>query len=133
MKTQTRYERTIRDADTNLVVHVKPQDIKGAVCRDHQKCVIARAIMRQRKSTARWVDVGNSVVLVGTGKKSGLRFLLNGQAKEQVRFFDENDGRFAPCSVELRAPVRAEKIGAREGTRRGSNKRRSRSRQQPTR
>lgn len=115
-KTQTRYGRRIRDAKSDSVIHVKGLDINGAECRDHQKCVVARAIMRQRKKTATWVDVGNHVVLIGTGKKTGLRYTLDSRAKEQIRFFDENDGRFAPCSVRLSAPKTSKRpLGARAG------------------
>jgi len=131
MKTITKYQRTIRDATRDVKIHVRVDDIKGAVCRDHQKCVVAKAIMRQRKHTAKWVDVGNSVVLLGTGKKTGLRYFLNGEARSQVRFFDENDGRFAPCSILLKAPVKR-KLGDRKGEPPGK-KQRSTTRQLPTR
>lgn len=116
--TITRHNKTIRDSAVDLVVHVKPQDIRGAECRHHQKCVIARAIMRQRKSTAKWVDVGNSIVLIGTGKNTGRRYKLSKQAAEQIKFFDENDGRFAPCTVQLVAPKNhgdGRTLGARNG------------------
>lgn len=128
----TRYNKVIKDGTDNLVIRVKPEDIQGAVCRDHQKCVIARAIMRQRASTAKWVDVGASVVLVGTGKNTGRRYFLNQQAREQVRFFDLNDGRAAPCNVGLDAPKRR-KLGERTGQPSGSRIRRPGKRQQPTR
>jgi hypothetical protein len=114
--TVTRYDRTIRDSDHGLVIHVKEQDIRGAVCRDHQKCVVARAIMRQQRSTTKWVDVGNAVVLIGSSPSTGRRYLLSSQAKKQIRFFDQNDGRFAPCKVELIAPSSGRrKLGARIG------------------
>lgn len=103
-QTQTRYNKRIKDAKQDLTIHVKAQDIGGAICRDHQKCVVARAIMRQRGLTTHWVDVGNTVVLIGTGKNTGRRYSVRGRAKEQIRFFDENDGRFAPCDVVLSAP-----------------------------
>lgn len=138
MKTQTRYNKRIKDAKSDVVIHVKPQDIKGAICRDHQKCVVAKAIMRQRKATTHWVDVGNAVVLIGTGMNTGRRYLLKGRAKEQIRFFDENDGRFAPCSVELMAPRHgtghlARRLGSRKGEASGGGHRRGPNKNKPTR
>lgn len=138
MKTQTRYNKIIKDAKQDVVIHVKPQDIKGAKCRDHQKCVVAKAIMRQQRSSTKWVDVGNSVVLVGTGKNTGRRYLLRRRAQEQVRFFDENDGRFAPCSVELIAPRTgtgqlARKLGSRVGEANIGGNTRGPNKRQPTR
>src|SRR5690349_11953607 len=132
-KTLTRYGKRISDAKGDITIRVKAADIKGAVCRDHQKCVIARAILRQRASTAKWVDVGNAVVLIGTGEKTGKRYRLSGQAKEQVRFFDTHDGRFAPCTVTLSAPGTHRPIGARKGKRDSGSNKRSGKRTQPTR
>lgn len=138
MDATKRFGCRIVDAEDELKIHVKPEDIKGAVCRDHQKCAIARAIMRQKSSTAKWVDVGAAVVLVGTGAKRAKRYLLNGQAKEQVRYFDTHDGRFAPCVVELKCPTTGNrKLGERSGVKQGtpSSKRTKKAarRQQPTR
>lgn len=133
MKTITRYSRRIKDATDDLVIRVKPEDIGGAICRDHQKCVVAKAIMRQRKSTAKWVDVGNCVVIVGTSKSTGLRYVLSGQAKQQVRFFDDNDGRFAPCAVHLAAPKEGKRqLGERKGGKPGGRNSKAK-RRRPTR
>jgi hypothetical protein len=130
MNAISRFDKQITDATDKIVIRVTPQDIKGAVCRDHQRCVIARAILRQRSSTAKWVDVGNVVVLIGTGKKTGKRYFLGNQAKKQVKFFDLNDGRAAPCAVTLNTPSPRKKIGAQpkgraSGAKKSSGKRRS--------
>ena len=111
----------VKDSDTNLVIHVKPCDIRGAVCRDHQKCVIAKAIKRQRKVSAKWVDVGNSVVLIAGLNGSAKRYFLDTQAKKQVRYFDHNDGAFAPCAVKLVPPPESVRLGARAGQPRGTD------------
>lgn len=89
---------TVRDSVRNSHVEVKPSDIQGAVCRDHQECVVARALKRHFK--ADWVDVGNSTAFIKVGKVV-TRYRLPAMAQKQVRFFDENDGRFAPCEVKL--------------------------------
>lgn len=121
------------DAKRDLAIRVKPCDIRGAICRDHQKCVVAKAILRQQKSTAKWVDVGNAVVLIGRSSKTADRYFIKGVAKQQIRFFDENDGRFAPCEVGLKSPLRhnqygrsralGARIGEKPGGRRSSKKR----------
>lgn len=136
MNTITRHNKVIRDATSDLLIRVKPGDIRGAMCRDHQKCVVAKAIMRQKKSTTKWVDVGNRIVLVGTGKRTGLRYKLDNQSANQIRFFDENDGRFAPCTVLLSAPSKPggkyRSLGSRKGD--GSSGGHSRKpRREPTR
>ncbi len=122
-----------RDAKSGLKIRVKPCDIRGAVCRDHQKCVVAKAILRQQGSTAKWVDVGQSVVLIGRSKKTADRYYLGGLAKEQIRFFDENEGRAAPCEVDLKSPLRhtdkhgsRRPLGSRKGEKSGSETRRRR-------
>lgn len=136
MNTITRHNKTIRDATTDLLIRVKPNDIRGAACRDHQKCVVAKAIMRQKKSTTKWVDVGNRIVLIGTGKRTGLRYKLTNQAANQIRFFDENDGRFAPCNVLLSAPSKPtgkyRPLGSRAGEGRSGGHSRG-PRREPTR
>lgn len=117
MNAAKRFGCRITDAKDSLTVHVKPTDIKGAVCRDHQKCAIAKAIKRQRGSTAKWVDVGANVVLIGTGVRTAKRYYLSEPAKKQVRYFDENEGAFAPCSVALKPPPgcsRTRRAGWRE-------------------
>lgn len=105
-KTPKAFRVNRRDAKRDLVIRVKPCDIRGAVCRDHQKCVVAKAILRQQGSTAKWVDVGNSVVLIGRSNKSADRYYLQGMAKQQIKFFDENEGLAAPCEVHLKSPIR---------------------------
>jgi hypothetical protein len=127
-----RFNTKIKDAKLNIRIRIKPEDIKGAVCRDHEKCVVAKAIKRQLK--ARFVNVGANTVLVGTGKFTAKRFLLNSVAREQIRYFDTNDGAFAPCKVSLVAPYSKGKIGSRTGknARSGKNKAKK-ARKQPTR
>lgn len=94
-----------RDAKTDLRVPVDEQDMVGAVCRDHQKCVVGKAV--KRKTKADWVDVDNYVVLVQFhGKNYASRYLLPPITQKQIRYFDDekNEGRFAPCEVLLKAP-----------------------------
>lgn len=122
MKTKTvnRWDRKLLDALKNQTVWVKPEDIKGAICRDHQRCAVARAL--QRQLGAPWVDVGASVVVVGIpGSKSGRRFLLSPAAKEQVRYFDTHKGAFAPTKLRLYAP--SQSTGTTLGSRAGGKAR----------
>lgn len=123
---------TVRDAKLPLNVNIKPEDVRGAVCRDHQKCVVAKALMRRMNAT--WVDVGATTVLIGRGKTKADRYLLSNKAKEQVRYFDTNNGQFAPCRVELKSPASKAGLGSRTGARArsGSSKRASK-RATPTR
>ena len=137
MDATKRFGCRITDAKQDLKVHVKAEDIKGAVCRDHQKCAIARAILRQREGTAKWVDVGAAVALIGTSEKTAKRYKLSTEARKQVRYFDTHEGRFAPCSVKLKSPSETQKIGARAGVKHGtvSSKlsKKSKKRLEPTR
>lgn len=139
MPTPRRFDCKITDAKEPLEIRIKPCDIKGAVCKDHQRCVVAKAIMRQRKSTAKWVDVGAAVVLIGTGQKTAKRYVLSNMAKQQIRFFDTNDGRFAPCAVELKVPGSlgivhgTQALGARAGEKPGGRKKKRKSPRKPTR
>lgn len=94
--TLKRFDATVKDATMDVPVHIKPVDIKGAVCSDHQNCAIARAIMRQRKKSAHWVDVGAKIVLIGTGKHTALRYVLSKATREQVKYFDTNQGAYPP-------------------------------------
>lgn len=128
IKTTNRWDRKLLDARKHQTVWVKPQDIKGAVCRDHQKCAVARAL--QRQLGAPWVDVGASVVIVGTKDgKAGRRFLLSPSAKEQVRYFDTHEGAMAPCRLKLYAPPAKHKLGTRTGNKARSGKSGKRKRQ----
>lgn len=137
MDATNRFGCHITDAKQDLKVHVKSEDIKGAICCDHQKCAIARAILRQREGTAKWVDVGASVALIGTGEKTAKRYKLSAEARKHVKYFDTHEGRFAPCSVNLKSPSETQKIGARIGVKQGtvSSKRSKKSikRLEPTR
>jgi hypothetical protein len=129
-KTTNRWDRKLLDARHHQTLWVKPEDIRGAVCRDHQKCAVARAL--QRQLGAPWVDVGASVVIVGISDKAGRRFLLSPAAKAQVRYFDTHKGAFAPCRLKLYAPPAKDKLGTRAGTKARSGKSGKRKRQ-PTR
>lgn len=130
-----RFECTIKDATEPLLTHVKPVDIKGAVCRDHQRCAIARAIKRQRSKSALWVDVGAKIVLIGTGKKTAIRYVLPESAANQVKYFDTHEGAMAPCSIELRPPKGSVTLGSRTGVKARSGKapNRRKKRKVPTR
>ncbi len=101
--------RVIKDATDPLAIHVKAPDIKGAVCKDHQKCVVANAIKRSLR--APWVDVGASQVIVGKTATKGVRYKLNSLGREIIRFFDENDGRAAPTMIELTPATQSQRIG----------------------
>ncbi len=102
--------RRITDSHHKKLIHVAQKDMRGAVCRDHQKCVIARAI--QRQTGAPWVDVGACTVLIGTSDKTGKRYHLTPEAKEQVAYFDEKNA-FAPCVVRLRPFHGRNRLGSR--------------------
>ncbi len=123
--------KRITDSTRKFVVHVTAQDTKGAVCKDHQKCVIAQAIMRKG---AAWVDVGACTVLVGTSPKTGKRYRLTSEAKEQVRYFDEKNA-FAPCTVRLRPFTGRNQLGGRANENRKETRRKKsfKKRRQPTR
>lgn len=97
-----RFGRIIRDGARNLCVTVKPEDITGAICRDHQRCAVARAIKRRYK--AEWVDVGAHTVLIATRKGEARKYRLSPTAKKQVQYFDTHKGAFAPCTVKLYKP-----------------------------
>lgn len=113
-KVQIAIGKRITDAKHKTLVHVDVVDAKRAVCKDHQKCVIARAI--QRELEAPWVDVGAMTVLVGTDEKHGKRYYLSQEARKQVAYFD-NKGAFAPCTVRLMPyhTYQGRKLGARTG------------------
>lgn len=126
-----RFGKTVVDAANSLAVRIRPTDITKAVCRDHQRCVIANAITRSQK--APWVDVGPNTVFVGVTEKLGHRYQLDAVGREMVRFFDENDGAAGPGLIVLRAPSPSAKIGARIGKNDGGPKRKKSKRRKPTR
>jgi hypothetical protein len=101
----------VRDAKNEQRIRVRSLDIDGAICSDHQKCVIARAIKRQLH--AEWVDVGAGVVLIKQPNKPVRRFLLDKLAREQVRYFDTHKGLYAPCDVFLVPPIGKHRLGNR--------------------
>lgn len=90
------------NAAKNRTVAIKLQDAAKAICKDHENCVIAKAI--KREFNAQWVDVGASRVLLKRKYGNRIeRYLLDGLAREQVRYFDTK-GQFAPCQIVLHAP-----------------------------
>lgn len=129
-KSYSRWGRQITDAHSPLTIRVRTPDIESAVCRDHQKCVVANAIKRTRKAS--FVDVGVNTVIVGTGKGQGVRFKLDALGRQVVRYFDTHKGRAAPTNITLVPPAESQRIGARQGERHGTN-RRSGKRAKPTR
>lgn len=123
---------TIVDSKTPLHVNVKPCDTRHAICSDHQKCVIAKALMRRMQ--AKWVDVGAHVVLIGRTNTKAERYILSHKAKEQVKYFDSNNGLFAPCKVTLNAPKDLGKqLGQRTGKKARSGKTLRKTPAKPTR
>jgi hypothetical protein len=129
-RTYRRFGRKIKDSSAPLTIRVRPVDIKGAVCRDHERCVIANAIKRSKR--APWVDVGADTVIVGDTEKTGRRFKLDSLGKEVVRYFDTSEGGAGPTQLILRPPASSQRIGARHGEKHGSNRRSGR-RRKPTR
>lgn len=90
------------NAKKDRFIYVTEQDLTKAICKDHQNCVIAKAI--KRVTGAKWVDVGAATVLVKRKYSSSAdRYILDAVGQAQVRFFDK-EGKFAPCYVRLRAP-----------------------------
>lgn len=130
MSKYTRWGRPVTDAKAPISVRVIEKDIKGAVCRDHQRCVIANAIKRSKKCD--FIDVGASTVIIGTQDGKATRFKLDALGRQVVRYFDLNEGRAAPTQIVLRPPSVHEKLGARKGEAHGSKKRSGR-RAAPTR
>lgn len=125
-----RWGRSIVDSESRLTVRVREPDIKGAVCRDHQRCVIANAIKRQTRAS--FVDVGVSTVVIGKGKDTAIRFKLDSLGKQVVRYFDKNAAKAAPTNIVLLPPSASCLIGARKGEKQGSGVR-SGKRRKPTR
>lgn len=125
-----KYGSELRDSKKPLSITVRLSDTKDAVCSDHQNCVIAKAIMRQ--TGAKWVDVGAQVVLISMRGKIARRYFLNTVARDQVRYFDTNNGAFAPCKLVLNTPGRGRTLGCRTGTKARSGKSGER-RKNPTR
>lgn len=128
--TYSRWGRKIKDSSEPLSIRVRPIDIKNAVCRDHERCVIANAIKRSKK--APWVNVGADTVIIGDTEKTGRRFKLDSLGKEVVRYFDTSEGGAGPTQLILHAPATSQRIGARKGEKHGSNRRSGR-RRKPTR
>ena len=123
----------VRDSRHGLAVMVIPEDIAHAICKDHQRCVVARAIMRVTK--ALWVDVGAEIVLIGYHTRKCRRYRFGLPARRQVQYFDTHDGRFAPCTVQLLPPSHAKRLGmmSRGKVRATYNRGRLIKRRQPTR
>lgn len=128
-KSYARWGRVIIDSTKPLALRVRPADIKGAVCRDHERCVIANAVRRSKR--APWVNVGADVVIVGVTDKTGVRYKLDSLGKEVVRHFDTTKGGAGPTRLVLQPPSACQRIGARRGEKPGSGKRSKRAR--PTR
>ncbi len=123
--------RMVRDAAEPMTVHVQAPDIKGAVCKDHQKRVVANAIKRAKR--APWVDVGAAQVLVGTSETEGVRYLLNSLGREVVKYFDLNEGRAAPTSLLLTPAPASQKIGQKPYNRNPKKSRANKTRKPSTR
>jgi hypothetical protein len=122
----------VKDAYTDLNIRILPSDLKDAICKDHQNCVIAKAIKRKLK--AQWVDVGANTVLVAKGPRVAYRYKLNSLAKDQVRYFDKGKG-FVPCKIHILAPPESQRLTYRAGTnaRSGKSGRKATHRSKPTR
>lgn len=129
-RSYSRWGRKIKDSSAPLTIRVRPVDIRGAVCRDHERCVIANAIKRSKK--APWVNVGADTVIIGDTPKTGRRFKLDAMGREVVRYFDTSEGGAGPTKLTLHAPTTSQRIGERKGEAHGSN-RRSGKRRKPTR
>lgn len=119
-RTHKRFGRRILDAKKPFEIRVRPCDGKKAVCKDHQKCVIANAIMRL--TGAKLVDVGPNTVFIGRGAAIATRYKLDSTGKEVVRYFDENAGLSAPSAITLRSPLGREKTGTRSGVNGGKHR-----------
>ena len=111
--------KSVVDAAKPLTIQVQRQDIKGATPTDDQNCPIARSLLRGFKVVS--VSVGAGVVYVETPKQY-VRFVMSKEDQEMVRAYDQS-GYFRPCTLQLNVPPASKRIGARAGTKPGSNKR----------
>lgn len=111
--------KPVNDAAKPLTIQVQRQDISGATPTDDQNCPVARALLRGYKILS--VSVGAGVVYVETPKQY-VRFILSREDREMIHAYDQA-GYFRPCTLTLLVPSPSRKIGARAGTKPGSNTR----------
>jgi len=117
--------KPVEDTKRNLTIQVnRPQDIKGATQTDDQNCPIARALKRGFNVLS--VSVGAGVVYVEL-KDRYLRYVMSREDQEMVRAYDKA-GYFRPTTITLLVPPPSKAIGARAGTKSGSNTRTGRAR-----
>ena len=113
--------KTIVDGKRKLSTTISAGDLATAVPEDHHHCAIAQSLRRSKGVHA--VSVGNSMVYVEREEGVIERYMLDGNERALIKAFDVA-GAF-PCGyrVTLQPPPVSRKIGARAGTKSGSNKR----------
>jgi len=116
-KLYRKYGKKIVDAKQPLILDIERQDIKGANPTDDRECPIARCTMRQPGVLS--VSVGANFVYVEYAKLTK-RFVLSTEDRKMVRAYDEA-GYFRPCTVTLLPPPPSVQIGARKGSKPGTN------------
>lgn len=111
--------KPVVDATEPLVVKVFPRHIKAAQPCDEEHCALAQSIKTQRGV----IDcrVGNGTVYVEK-KDHYVRYVMDKETRKKIDAFDKA-GYFQPGTYTFSAPLVRQRIGARAGTKPGSNKR----------
>lgn len=107
------------DATAPLVIKVSQRDIEKATQADAGECAIAKGC--KRLPGVGDVRIGASIAFVDYNDRVE-RYVLAPEDRKRIDVFDE-DGYFKPGEYTLLPPPPEKKIGARVGTKPGSNTR----------
>lgn len=99
----------IRDARTDLVLHITPADIKGAKRKDNSACAAAHALCRQEHFRRAKVFKTKTYVEHKDGRWT--RYCTPGSLYTEIMIHDRG-GKMEAGDFVLRAPKGIEKLGA---------------------
>lgn len=116
----------IRDAHKNLKVRVTNKNVNEGIQCDACNCAIAMGV--KEKPGLDYVRIGAGVAFVGNKNDDYLlRYTLKNTDRRMAKAFDVAKV-FLPGTYTLQAPVGSKKIGARSGSKSGSQTRNGRAR-----
>jgi hypothetical protein len=99
------------DAVGGLEVTIKPRDVKGAVSRNPEQCVVARAIGRALADGVKGVKIGAHVAYVEFDDHVE-RYVISEETRAMIKAYDKLDYYPAGVVARLLQPSPARALGA---------------------
>ena len=105
------FVKTIKDADTPVIVTVRQSDISAAAKKAHNACVMAQACRRDMKADAALITISRAYIVFGD---EAVRYDVSTSTQREIIAFDKGAA-FSPGQYALLPVCGTDRLGAKKG------------------